>query len=269
EQRSLMAKTRRVHFRPDNVTVEVPAGATILSAANEAGVYVNSLCAGDGVCGRCRVIVREGRAGGGSTELFTREEIQQGYILACQGRVESDLLIEVPPETRLAGAPEHVEGEVPLLADLSRLARRNFSLTPLVRKTCVQLPNPSLDNNVSDLQRLEHALGRAMGLDRFQMGLKVTRRLPEVLRKSAWKATAVTGHRGPLTEIIDVEGGDTTRRNFCVAADVGTTTVVCQLVDLRDGQTIGRAAKYNSQIACGADVIRRIIYGSQRANSGL
>jgi len=258
-----MAKTCKVHFKPDDVTVEVPAGATILSAANEAGVYVNSLCGGDGVCGRCRVIVREGFAGGGSTELFTREEIQRGYILACQGRVESDLLIEVPPETQLAGAPEQVEGEVPRLADLSRLGRRNFRLTPLVRKTCVQLPGPSLDNNVSDLQRLEQALGQAMGLDRFQMGLKVTRRLPEVLRKSAWKATAVTGHRGPLTEIIDVEGGDTTRRNFCVAADVGTTTVVCHLVDLRDGQTLGRAAKYNSQIACGADVIRRIIYGSQ------
>jgi uncharacterized 2Fe-2S/4Fe-4S cluster protein (DUF4445 family) len=247
--------------------VEVPAGTTILSAAAKAGVFVNSLCGGDGVCGRCRVIVLEGKTRGGTTEFFTREEIQQGYILACQGRVESDLVVEVPPETRLAGAPQHVPGEVPFLADLSRLAGRDIPLSPLVRKTLLPLPRPSLDDNVSDLQRLKHALGKATGCWDVQMGLKVVRRLPRVLRGADWKVTAVTGYRGPLTEIIDVEAGDTTRRNFCIAADIGTTTIVCHLVDLRDGQTLGRAAKYNSQAVYGADVIHRIIHASQSSDN--
>ncbi|HUV39242.1 MAG TPA: ASKHA domain-containing protein, partial [Planctomycetota bacterium] len=122
---------------------------------------------------------------------------------------------------------------------------------------------PTLEDNASDLQRLEHELGKAAGTTEFQMGLKVTRRLPRLLRDHDWKVTAVTGYRGALTEIIDVEPDDTTNRNYCIAADVGTTTVVCHLVDLRDGQTLGRAAKYNSQAAYGADVIRRIIYASQ------
>ncbi len=260
-----MAKNYKVAFEPDETrVVEVPPGTAILAAANEAGVYVNSLCGGDGVCGRCRVIVREGKASGGSTEYFTREEIQQGYILACQGRIESDVVIEVPPETRLAGAPKYIEGEVPRLADLSKLARQAFRLSPLVRKTYVELPPPSLDNNVSDLQRLEQALSGPIDSEGFQMGLKVTRRMPGILRKAAWKVTAVTGHRGPLTEIVDIEAGDTSKRSFCIAADIGTTTVVCNLVDLRDGQTLGRAAKYNSQVRYGADVIRRIIYATQR-----
>ncbi|KPK86433.1 MAG: hypothetical protein AMJ81_01255 [Phycisphaerae bacterium SM23_33] len=258
-----MAKSFKVSFRPDEVSVEVPAGTAILAAAAKAGVFVNSLCGGDGVCGRCRVIVRQGKASGGTTEFFTREEIQQGYILACQGRVESDLVVEVPPETRLAGAPEHVPGEVPFLAELSKRLDRAIQLSPLVRKTYIQLPRPSLDDNVSDLQRLEQALGKETGRGDFQMGLKVTRRLPHLLRKADYRVTAVTGHRGPLTEIIDVEAGDTSRRNFCIAADVGTTTVVCHLVDLRDGQTLGRAAKYNSQATYGVDVIRRIIHASQ------
>ena len=258
-----MAKTHKVLFQPDEVAVEVPSGTTILAAANKAQVFVNSLCGGDGVCGRCRVIVREGAAFGGTTEFFTREEIQKGYILACQGRVQSDLVVEVPSETRLSAAPEHVPGEVPFLAELGRLAGRVITLSPLVSKTCLQLPPPSLEDNVSDLQRLEQSLGKATGRGDFQMGLKVTRRLPRTLRKADWKVTAVTGHRGPLTEIIDVEPGDTSRRNFCVAVDIGTTTVVCHLVDLRDGQTLGRAAKYNSQAAYGADVIHRIIWASQ------
>jgi uncharacterized 2Fe-2S/4Fe-4S cluster protein (DUF4445 family) len=127
----------------------------------------------------------------------------------------------------------------------------------------VELPPPSLDDNVSDLQRLEQALGKAVPTQGFQMGLKVARRLPDVLRQAGWKVTAVTARRGPLTEILDVEGGDTTRRNLCVAVDVGTTTVVAHLVDLRSGQTLGQAAKYNSQAGYGADVIHRILHASR------
>ncbi len=254
--------TCKVTFKPEGKKVDVPSGTTILAAASEAGLYVNSLCGGDGVCGRCRVIVREGKTSGGSTEFFTREEIQHGYILACQGRIESDLVVEIPPETRLVGAPEYVE-EVPFLTDPGKLAGRGIHLLPLVRKSYLELPQPSLDDNLSDLQRLEQALSKKLATDDFQMGLKVTRRLPEVLRKAEWKVTAVTGHRGPLTEIISVEAGDTTGRDFAVAADIGTTTVVCHLVDLRDGRTLGQAAKYNSQVSFGADVIRRIIHASQ------
>ena len=258
-----MADEYNILFLPDEVTVAAPQGTTVLAAATQAKVFVNSLCGGDGVCGRCRVIVRQGTTVGGSTEFFTREEIRKGYVLACEARGETDLVVEVPPETRHPGAPEYVEGDVPALTDLSQLAARNRRLSPLVRKTHLVLPTPSLDDNLSDLQRLETALGKTMGADGFQMGLKVTRRLPEILRKTDWSVTAVTGHRGPLTEIADVEAGDTSRRNMCIVTDIGTTTVVCHLVDLSDGQTLGQAAKYNSQANFGADVIRRIIHASR------
>jgi len=260
-----LGQTCKVRFVPDEVAVEVPLGTTILAALNAAGIQVNSLCGGDGVCGRCRVIIREGKAAGGSTEFFSRDEIRQGHILACEGRIETDLVVEVPAETRLGGLPDRRGAEVPELTDVSGLRRRGVPLEPLVRKTFLELPAPSLEDNQSDLQRLEYALGKAIGTNGFQMGLKVTRRLPEVVRQSGWKLTAVTSHRGPLTEITEVEPGDTTGRNLCVVADVGTTTVVCHLVDLADGQTLGRSAKYNSQAVYGADVIRRIIHASQSA----
>ena len=250
-------------FQPESKAVNVSAGTTIRDAAGQAGAFINGLCGGDSVCGRCRVIVREGKVTGGSTEYFTPEEIKTGYVLACEGRLESDAIVEIPPETRLAAVPEHVAGEVPELTDVSNIARRRLALVPLVRKTYLTLPPPDLVNNVSDLQRLELALGKEIPSHGFQMGLRGTRLLPRVLRESAWQATAVTGYRGSLSEIIDVEGGDSSQRNMCIAVDIGTTTVVCHLVDCRDGQTYGQAAKYNSQAACGADVIRRIIHASE------
>jgi uncharacterized 2Fe-2S/4Fe-4S cluster protein (DUF4445 family) len=250
-------------FQPESKAVNVSAGTTIRDAAGQAGAFINGLCGGDSVCGRCRVIVREGKVTGGSTEYFTPEEIKTGYVLACEGRLESDAIVEIPPETRLAAVPEHVAGEVPELTDVSSIARRRLALVPLVRKTYLTLPPPDLVNNVSDLQRLELALGKEIPSHGFQMGLRGTRLLPRVLRECAWQATAVTGYRGSLSEIIDVEGGDSSQRNMCIAVDIGTTTVVCHLVDCRDGQTYGQAAKYNSQAACGADVIRRIIHASE------
>ncbi len=262
-----MNNAYKVIFAPENVEVDSPAGATILSAATKAGMFVNSLCAGDGVCGRCRVIIREGKTSGGSTEHFTRDEIRQGYILACQGRIESDLLVEIPPETQQAGSPKHVGDEVPSMTDVSELIARGMKLSPMVRKTFLQLPKPSLDDNDADLERLKRELSKSMPSSQFQMGLKVMRQLPGLLRESDWQVTALTGHRGPLTEIVDIEAGDTTDRNYCIAVDIGTTTVVCHLVDLRDGQSLGRAAKYNSQTRYGADIIRRIIHASQSTSN--
>jgi len=257
-----LAKNYTVLFTPDQISVEVPAGTTILSAAVKADIYLNSLCGGDGVCGRCRVIVQLGEIRGGSTDMLTYDEIRKGYVLACQARVHSDLVVEVPPETRVQGEPAYVEHDIPQLTRAEGLGTRRLKMSPLVRKYFLRLPPPTLEDNVSDLQRLEQALRRAAGLEDFQMGLKVTRRLPTLLRKSNWEVTAMTGRRGRLTEIVDVEAGDTTPLNMCVAADIGTTTLVTHLVDLRNMQTLGVAAKYNSQASFGADVIRRIIYAS-------
>jgi uncharacterized 2Fe-2S/4Fe-4S cluster protein (DUF4445 family) len=253
----------KVSFLPDDKTVEVRRGETILAAAGQAGVFVNSLCGGDGVCGRCGVVVRKGTVTGGSTDFFSHEQIQQGHILACEGRIESDATIEIPEHSRLVGTPEYLEHDVHQPPEVRKLTHRKMSLAPLVRKTYVELPEPTLSDNQSDLQRLEHGLKSQFKTLGFQMGLKTTRRLPEILRQNDWKITAMTGHRGPLTEIIDVEPGKTSRRNMCIAADIGTTTVVCHLVDLRDGQTLGKAGKYNSQIRYGGDIIRRIIHASE------
>ena len=257
------SKTYTVLFTPEQVEVQVEAGTTILAAAAKAGVFINSLCGGDGVCGKCRVVVRLGEAQGGTTNHLTRAEIQQGYILACEGRVMSDLVVEVPPESQLPSTVRAEEHPAEQFAEVFLMRPFVPELDPLVKKAYLEIPHPSLENNLADLERLEFALGKALETKEFQMGLKITQRLPDLLRRSDWKVTATVAYRGSLTEITEVECGNTSRCNLAVAVDIGTTTVTSQLIDLTTGRTMGIASKYNSQIRFGGDIIRRIIYASQ------
>jgi len=93
----------RVRFLPEDRQMTVEEGVNLLEAAREANVYVGGLCSSEGVCGKCRVIIREGEVDGESTDFLTREEIRCGYVLACQVVPRSDLVVEVPAESRLAG----------------------------------------------------------------------------------------------------------------------------------------------------------------------
>ena len=259
-------KTCLLQFTPAGVKVEAPMGATILDVARKAGVYIESLCGGDGVCGKCRVIVRRGIVNEGTTDLLTREEIREGYVLACQARVASDLVVEVPLESQLHGRVREVDVAEQRLSEMAVLERQSTKLDPLVKKYCFKVPAPTLENNRADLERLQHKLRKLDGSLEYQMGLKVTRELSTVIREAQSMVTATTAYRGCLTEITEVVSGDSSRPNLAVAVDAGTTSVAVHLVDLSTGQTLGTAAKYNSQAVYGADVIRRIMWCTEHPN---
>jgi uncharacterized 2Fe-2S/4Fe-4S cluster protein (DUF4445 family) len=253
----------RVRFVNNELTVAVPRGSTILDAARKAGVFIDSLCGGDGVCGKCRVIVHEGKVKGGRAESLTAEEIRQGNVLACETQVDSDLVVEVPVAVSLR--EQIPEGGRPRrrLYEMATRERQPSKLEPLVKKVHLRVSKPSLENNAADLERLEYALRETLKSDNeYQMGLKVIRTLPDVLRRAEGSVTATVGYRGRLSEITEVTPGDTSARSLGVAVDVGTTTIVAHLVDLAVGQTLESALMYNSQAAYGADVIRRIIWCS-------
>ncbi|MDP2905997.1 MAG: 2Fe-2S iron-sulfur cluster-binding protein, partial [Candidatus Omnitrophota bacterium] len=74
----------KVKFLPDNKTVEVPRDSTLLSAALSCGVYINSACGGDGVCGKCKVIVKSGKVLTQPGGAITLEQRKQNFYLACQ-----------------------------------------------------------------------------------------------------------------------------------------------------------------------------------------
>jgi len=262
-----------IRFLPDDREVVVPEGTTLLAAARAANVYVGAICGGEGVCGKCRVIVREGSVKGESVEFLTREEIRQGYVLACQVVPTADLVVEVPPESRLADYRDIGKDSYRFRDFAHRVGLLPAELDPIVKKCFLDLAEPTLDDPRGDQERLLDAIGK-FDSGPVQMGLKIVRDLPRVMRslddsRAGWKwkwngrVTATLGTRGPVGEVLLVESGDTSDRNFGLALDVGTTTVVAHLVDLTSGATCEAAAKYNSQIDFGADVISRINYARQ------
>ncbi|MBU0596518.1 DUF4445 domain-containing protein [Candidatus Bipolaricaulota bacterium] len=263
--------TARVTFFPSGATAEVTRGSTLLDAAVEAGVLIATICGGDGICGRCRVIVRSGEVDAEPTALLSREEIRAGYTLACETRVIGDVEIDVPAETGGEGAQILSDADAERFRALSSAAGAgpSFALDPIVRKIFLQIPPPTLQDNLGCSERLFREVRRGTDAPSMQMGLKVVRSLPDVLREGNWQVTVTLGRRGDTEAVIQVEKGDRTDRVLGLVVDVGTSTVVAHLVDLTTGETLDAEARYNSQMPYGAEVTRRIIHAEREGPDAL
>lgn len=264
----------KVIFFPDNKTVEVAKDTTILSAAISAGVYINSSCGGEGVCGRCKIIVKSGKVIAQPNGAVSLEEKRRHIYLACLTTVHSDVEVEVPPESRLDfqnlspqemelrlkgmySEAEEVEATVPGLTE------KIFRHSPLATKLHLELPKPNINDSLSDLERLYREIRKIQDLPVLQTGLANIRQLGELLRDSDWKITITLGKRNDTVEIVLIESGDTSRKNFGLCFDIGTTTISSQLVDLNTKKALGTKVAYNKQSSFGSDVITRIIYACE------
>ena len=232
-----------VLFKPDDVSVSVDRGTTILDAAVRAGVDLNSSCGSKGTCKKCKVIVE------GPVEIEARSELDQkmldkGYRLACQTHITGEVTVFVPEEARLQAhqiMDKHDEHGL-------------VSLSPLTEEKGIKLDPPSLVDSLGDLERL----ARYLDIDAGQLGLplSVLRELPSTLRSSGWKVSVVRDAADLGGSIVSITSGKGC--NFGAALDIGTTTVVLSLIDLLTGRTLATASEYNRQSRAGDDVISRI-----------
>ncbi len=249
----------KVTFKPDNKTVVVEKDRTILSAAISAGISINSPCGGDGVCGRCKVKVLRGKVVSQPTGLVSDDERNKGIHLACGTSVLSDVELELLPESRLDSAKISQAEEV----EYQESQANDFKRGPLTRKIFLPLPRPTAQDNISDLDRVLRELKKSEDPSGIQVSLANVRSLSQILRDADWKVTATLGNKNNGWEIIQIEPGDSSKRNYGFAVDIGTTTVSGQLIDLNSGRTLGTKATYNRQASYGADVISRIIYAER------
>lgn len=264
----------KVQFLPDNKSIEVNKDTSVLSAAVSAGVYINSICGGEGVCGRCKVRVKKGKVFTQQTGILTLDEKRQGLYLACLTTVQSDLEIEIPVESRLGPeglTPEELHASIRDLYSESEemecapspLKEDIFKHSPLVRKLYLELPKPTLHDKISDTERLTRQIKREKNIADLELGLADMRELSELLRSSDWKVTVTMGASGAMTAVMLIEPGDTTQRNYGFCFDIGTTTISGQLVDLNTKTVLGTKGTFNRQISFGSDVITRIIYAKE------
>ena len=254
----------KIQFSPIYKAVTVEAGTTLLEAAAKAHIAIDSVCGGDGICGRCKMIVREGQVGGNVSGLLTREEIRQGVVLACQTTVQSDLIVDIPDETRA-----HDKIIVDQDAQRFRAARpgvkkREFKKSPLVSKVCLRLDEPTLANNIADCQRIQTLIEKQAGISSMQTGLKIIRQMPEILRENDFTITATIGRRRGVAEVMELEGGDRSARNYMAIVDAGTSTIVVHLVDAVAMSTVDSQACFNSQATYGREVTTRMIAAEKR-----
>ena len=257
----IMEKDVEIVFQPSGRRGRVPAGTTILAAAQGMGGGIEAVCGGKGVCGKCRVIIEEGRfeklglvsgkahvSGLSAVEekFLSPEELARGYRLACLAQVRESLVVTVPEESRTAKQVILEQGR-----------ERSYRLAPAVKQYSLVLPPASLSDARDDRQRLLEALEERYGLKDLIVDYTVLRDLPLLLRKEEWQVT-VTLWQG--REIIRVVPGAEVPHSLGIAIDVGTTTLAAFLCDLATGELLGKASRMNPQIGYGEDVLARISY---------
>jgi uncharacterized 2Fe-2S/4Fe-4S cluster protein (DUF4445 family) len=229
----------RINLIFNERAVRVPYGVTLFDAASWNGIAIDSTCGGHGTCKKCRIKIADDPPVPSSLDIraYTAEELRQGWRLACRTTATRDTQVEVPPLTTRPKAATVGVG-------------RQVILRPAVQKRYLELAEPSLADQASDLERV---LGQLEDLEP-RAELSVLKTLGQTLRAADYKVTAVVVD----DVLIAVEPGDTTQRRFGIAFDLGTTTVVATLLDLSTGTPVAVESTLNKQQPFGADVITRI-----------
>lgn len=260
-----------VIFKPSGHRGLVPKGVSVMQAARELGEEIETLCGGKGLCGKCKVLVAEGSyskygivsrrshlSEWQKTEdrFITPKEREEGYRLACCAMIQGDVLVYLPEESRAAKQV------------VSKRARvLPVAMDPAVRRYPLKLPQPSGDNPIADLDRLLETLALAPGLREIAINsdalnifdIDVLKTLPGRLRAENWQVTVSVWM---AREIIRVRPGFDGGL-YGVAVDIGTTTIVASLVDLKTQTVVATQTAMNPQIRYGEDVISRINYHLQ------
>lgn len=260
----------KVLFLPHNKSITVRDGENLIRAAMDAGVHINASCGGEGVCGKCYVIVEQGDVDGGITEKLSQEECAAGYRQACLSNVKSDIVIRIPVESdidaevlNMQSTPRRATRVMEM--DFEQLRQKGRFLPP-VEKRYIELPEPSAKDNLPDVTRLVDYLKLNFNESRLAVDLPVIRKIPDVFRKNNFKITVTLARpvkAGRKTHILNVQSGDTSDKRYGIAMDIGTTTIYGRLIDLSTGKIMADYGDFNKQIGFGEDVITRMIYAEK------
>jgi len=252
-----MKKSVQVEFLPFRTGGAFARGTNLLDAVKKAGLPLKSACGGKGTCGECLVRIMGGKVKTRTSAALPKEVRDLGYALACQTEIEDDLTVELPKFEE-----QSIRGEAG-----SRFFEDNrdrlsgvFEVNPSVRKIQVLVPPATLSDNSSDLRRLQRKVQKEAGLRFARVEIRILKRMAAAIREQAGSVTAVLARSGSGWTLVDIEPFPPSKRLCGLACDIGTTTVVCEIVDLENGRVLSTTAGFNQQLRCGEDVISRIEY---------
>lgn len=256
-----------VIFTPSGKRGHFPVGTPVLTAARQLGVDLDSVCGGRGICSKCQVSPGAGEfPKHGVTVADTalsewnavearydeKRGLKQGRRLGCQATVQSDVVIDVPPESQ-------VHKQVVRKA----AAMRDITMNPATRLYYVEVEEPDMHEPTGDFQRLAAALKRDWDIEGLEPPTHaVMKKLQKVLRKGDWKVTVAlwADHNNAHPALVDIWSGYFEDRLYGLAIDLGSTTIAAHLTDLRNGQVTASAGVMNPQIRFGEDLMSRVSY---------
>ena len=266
-------------LQPSGRRGQVEEGMSVRSAARELGVEIESICAENATCGKCMVLIEEGRfekynidSKRDNVSPVTTEE--RAYLerrpkllkdkgweigqvrLSCQAKVCGDVLINVPEESR--GNKQIVRKSA---------SSREIEVKPAIRKYLVSMSPPTLERPIADWERLAKGLETSMALVRgteeklprwheLQIDYHCLKTLSPTLRAAKWNVTVSVWQD---KEVIEVQPGYV-EDSYGAAVDIGSTTVALYLCNLRTGEMLAAESEMNPQIVYGEDVMSRIQY---------
>lgn len=238
----------QIIFEPISKRLDVPEGISIHEASRQLGNIITSLCGGKKKCGKCKIQVVKSKKpipppSPEEVKILPATDIERGIRLACCVPVVGDMRVFIPEEARVKAAK--------ILEDGTSV---EVKLLPAVQKEIIQVEEPRLERIKSDLQRL---LDRLPGASQFSLDL--LRQLPKVLRECKHQITVTRLD----SKILSIQSGDTTQQFYGLAVDIGTTTVVGYLINLRVGQIAAIHSILNPQTAHGEDVVTRLDYSTK------
>ncbi len=256
-------KDALVLFMPSGRRGRFPIGMPLLDAARSLGVYIESVCGGRGLCGRCQIEVVDGAfskhgivsSGDNLSEAVETESPyrKRGILpdrrrLSCAGHITGDLVVDVPSEFAVNRQVVRKKAETRVIAT-----------DPATRLVTVTVEEPSMEHPLGDTDRLLAALELAGGYRGLAMDTPLLPRVQKILRQGQWQVTAAVHQDVDRPVVIALWPGEQTAL-YGVAFDIGSTTIAGHLVDLATGRAIASAGTANPQIRFGEDLMSRISY---------
>ena len=250
----------RVVFTPSGRRGRFAKNTTVLEAARELGVDLDSVCGGRGICGRCQIELSEGSFAKHGIEsrhdhLSSFSRVEADYAreqsladnrrLGCSSRILGDVVIDIPPDSQVHRQVVRKRAEV-----------HDIDINPLVRLYFIEVAEPSMHDPSGDMRRVREAIEFEWGLTDLAVDRTVVRELQSILRLGEWKVTVAVfdGH-----DIIAIWPGFKDRV-LGLAVDVGSTTIAAHLCDLASGDVLASSGMMNPQIRFGEDLMSRVSY---------
>ena len=242
------AKNLIVDMQPVGRRIDIEIGKSLLEAAQAAGVGLVSLCGGEGWCESCLVRVASGEVNPptqSEMDYLGDEALADGFRLACQVIPQTDVRIDIPPESLSTPQRLQVEG-----VDFE------ISLAPIVQIADLELSPPALEDLRADADRIKDALADN-GFPETRVELPVLANISNILREYKWSVRVVLRENEVIAILPSGSG------IFGISVDIGTTKLALYLVDLLSGEVVEKVGEMNPQIAYGEDVVSRIAYATQ------